>query len=191
MRIILASASPRRKELLEKLSVKYEVIVSDIEEKVEEYSDVQDFVKKLAMQKAKEVQKNTTGDRIIIAADTIVSMNNKILGKPKDKEDAFNMLKTLQSDSCDVITGIYIVKIKNNIEERVYNIAKTCTVILDDMSDDEINEYIQTGEPMDKAGAFAIQGIGGKYIKEITGDYYAIVGLPINTVYRILREIDE
>ena len=188
MDIILASASPRRKELLEQINIKFKIMVSNVDENCVFNGDISEYVKELAFQKANSIKNKVTGNFCIIGSDTVVFFENKILGKPKDKEDAFNMLKKLQNNKCIVSTGLCIIKVEKG-NKKIYKDVSTCEVYLDEMTDEEIDEYINTGEPMDKAGAFAIQGIGGRYIKEIKGDYYAVVGLPINKVYKILRKI--
>ena len=189
MDIILASASPRRKELLNQINIDFEIMVSDVDENITFDGDVSNYVKKLASLKANDISSKLKKDCIIIGSDTVVAFENEILGKPKDKQDAFNMLKKLQNNKCVVATGLSIIKKeKENIEEFID--ASICEVYLDEMTDVEIEEYIFTGEPIDKAGAFAIQGVGGRYIKKIEGDYYAVVGLPINKVYKIISKIN-
>lgn len=189
MDIILASASPRRKELLEQINIKFETIVSDVDENMSFDGNIDKYVKDLASLKANDIKNKVNKDCIIIGSDTVVVFNNNILGKPKNNQDAFNMLKMLQNNKCIVATGLSIIKKENkNIEE--FKESSICEVYIDEMTDEEIKKYILTGEPMDKAGAFAIQGVGGRYINKIDGDYYAVVGLPVNKVYKILNKIN-
>ena len=181
MKLILASGSPRRKELLATLNMPFEVIVSDFDEKIDTRKPLVEEIKRLSYGKACSVFENNK-DVIVIGADTIVTIENKVLGKPKDKEDAKRMLKELSNNVHTVITGVTIIS-----SEKCETFASSNKVYFDDLSNEEIEEYIATLEPMDKAGAYAIQGLGSKFIKKIEGDYYAIVGLPINQIYKKLR----
>lgn len=190
MKIILASASPRRKELLSQINIPFEVIVSNVEEKIELGKTIYEKIEQLAYIKAQDVYENTTDDSIIIGADTVVYFNNQILGKPKDEKDAFDMLNNLQGNTCEVISGVCVIMQKNDKKE-IYKTHDKCIVKIQQMSEDEIHQYIKTGEPLDKAGAFAIQGIGAKYIESIQGDYYSVVGLPVNKLYNILKKCQE
>lgn len=181
MRLVLASASPRRKEILAYLNIPFEVIVSDFEEKIDENKSLEEEIKRLSKGKASAVFKDNK-DALIIGADTIVTINNKILGKPKNKEEAYKMLKLLSGNKHTVITGATLI---NSIKADTF--AVLSDVYFNELSDNEINDYIATGEPMDKAGAYAIQGIGSKFIHKIDGDYYAVMGLPISEIYKRLK----
>lgn len=181
MRLILASGSPRRKEILSYLSIPFEVITSNFEEKIDENKPLEEEIKRLSKEKANTVFKENK-DSIVIGADTIVTIKNKILGKPKNKEEAYQMLKLLSNKKHAVITGVTIIS-----EEKTETFASISNVYFNKLTDKEINNYIATGEPMDKAGAYAIQGIGSKFISKIDGDYYAIMGLPINEIYKRLK----
>ncbi len=181
MKLILASGSPRRKELLALLNIPFEVIVSNFDERIDQDKKLEDEIKRLSFGKAKSVfDKNE--DAVVIGADTIVTIDNKVLGKPKDQEDAKRMLTLLSNNVHTVITGVTIMS-----KDKTETFASSNKVYFDQLTDDEIKEYILTKEPMDKAGAYAIQGIGSKFIKKIEGDYYSIVGLPINQIYQKLR----
>ncbi len=181
MKLILASGSPRRKELLALLNIPFEVVVSNFDEKIDQDKKLEDEIKRLSFGKAKSVfEKNE--DAVVIGADTIVTIDNKVLGKPKDIEDAKRMLTLLSNNVHTVITGVTIIS-----KDKTETFASSSKVYFDQLTDDEIKEYILTKEPMDKAGAYAIQGIGSKFIKKIEGDYYSIVGLPINQIYQKLR----
>lgn len=181
--IILASASPRRREILTNAGIDYIVHPSSFDEKSIEINDINLITKVLSYHKAKDVQKVYPND-IIIASDTIVSINNEILGKPSNKKDAYDMLSKLQGKTHKVITGVCIL-----YKKRKFNFQTISHVTFDTMTNNEINEYIETLEPMDKAGAYAIQGKACKYIKSIKGDYYSIVGLPINKVVKCLNKL--
>lgn len=190
MKIILASKSPRRKELMDMLNLKYEVIVSDADETLEEGLTIEEQAKRLSYIKAKTVFDETTGDRIVIGSDTMVIKNRKIYGKPKDEEDAFRILKELKGTKHQVITGLAILVEKNGeCEEYLdYDITE---VHFKNMTDEEIKNWIATGKAMDKAGAYAIQGEFAVFIEKINGNYWTVVGLPINKVYDILKGINK
>lgn len=187
MKIILASKSPRRKELMDLLGINYEVMVSEAKETLEEGLSLEEQSKKLAYIKAKAIFDKTTGDRAVIGSDTLVVKNGKLLGKPRDKQDAINMLNVLKNDKHQVITSIAILIEKNGKSEEYldYDIAD---VYVSDMSDEEVEEWIDTGNAYDKAGAYAIQLEFTKFIEKIDGNYNTIVGLPINKVYNILKQ---
>ena len=184
MRLILASGSPRRKELLDTLAIPYEVISADIDETIDEDGSLRDEIEALSFKKALAVFEDHR-DVCVIGADTIVTIDGKRLGKPKDENEAFMMLKELSGRTHDVITAVSIISPK--MSETFSSVSM---VTFYEMSDDEIKDYITTKEPLDKAGSYAIQGIGSRYIKGIIGDYYAIMGLPIAEVYhRILKHL--
>ncbi|MCI8410942.1 MAG: septum formation protein Maf [Clostridia bacterium] len=187
-KIILASASPRRKQLLELIGInKYEVIVSDIEEIIDSNLNIEKQVERLSYQKAKEAYNKTQGNRIVIGADTIVEKNNKIYGKPRDKKEAINMLQRFSGSSVNVITAISVLISQEGkeIEKIEHDIAK---VYIKEMSNEEIIKWINSGEALDKAGAFAVQGKFCVHIKKINGNYTTIMGLPTHKLYDILKE---
>ena len=188
MRIILASKSPRRNELLDLLNLEYEIIVSDAEEVLEENLTVQEQAKNLSYIKAKTVFDETSGDRIVIGSDTMVIKDNKIYGKPKDEEDAFRMLKELKNSKHQVITGLAILVEKDGkYQEYIdYDMAE---VYFKDMTDEEIKDWIKTGEALDKAGAYAVQGSFMIFIEKFNGNYATVMGLPIHKVYDIIKNI--
>ena len=187
MKVILASKSPRRKELMDLLGVDYEIMVSEADETLEEGLSLEEQSKKLAYIKAKAVFDKTTGDRVVIGSDTLVVKDGELLGKPKDKQDAINMINAIKNDKHQVITSIAILIQKDgkNAEYLDYDIAD---VYVSDLSDTEIEEWINTGKAYDKAGAYAIQLEFAKFIEKIDGNYNTIVGLPINKVYNILKK---
>lgn len=182
MRVILASKSPRRKQLMDLLNINYEIIVADIDESINEQNDLRKEIENLSYLKAKKVF-NDNQDSLVIGSDTIVVVNDEVLGKPKDEEDAFRMIKLLQNNKHQVITGVTLLSLKG---PETFSVVSD--VYFESMSDEEIREYIKTKEPMDKAGAYAIQGIGAKYISKIDGDYYAIMGFPISEVNKRIKK---
>lgn len=182
-KIILASASPRRKEILEKIGLKFRVVKSDFKEYVDPKLKPHELVKKLSLEKAKVVFKNHK-DSIIIAADTFVECYGKILGKPRNKEDARKMLEFLSGKVHLVITGFTIID-GNNIITK----SKATKVRMRKMDNKEIDAYIQTKEPFDKAGGYAIQGIAKKFIEKIDGDLFNAIGLPLNSLVKELKKI--
>ena len=170
MRIILASASPRRQEILKNMGISFEVITSNVEEKNISCEILENIPTELAKLKANDISKKIQEDKIVIAADTIVIYKGKVLGKPKDEEEAFSMLDMLNGNECDIYTGLCVIAKKEDVEKVYTDLAK-CTVKFKKLSNIEIEKYIPTKEPMDKAGAFAIQGIGAKFIQSIQGDF--------------------
>jgi septum formation protein len=187
MKIVLASASERRQELLSRLIKKFEIIVSDFDEsKVPFKGSIDKYVKDVALGKALDVRGKLNEDAIIISADTIVTLEDTILGKPKDEEDAFKILKSLQGRKHMVYSGIIVINTAKNLIRQE---SLATEVTFSEINDDEILEYIKTGEPLDKAGAYGIQGIGGIFVNEIKGCYYNVVGLPLNKLKFMLEEV--
>ncbi len=179
-KFVLASASPRRKELLEQLGLSFMVCKSSVEEKITK-SDPAQIVMELSEQKAKDVKKDVGPNVAVIGADTIVVFKDQILGKPADREDAYRMLSELQGNTHKVYTGVTICH-----GSRVRSFFESTKVHVYEMSERQIRRYIETGEPMDKAGAYGIQGRFAAYIKGIEGDYNNVVGLPIGRLYQEL-----
>ena len=188
MKIILASKSKRRQELLKMMNIEYEVVISDKDEFQDNNLTPLENCQNISLEKAIDVKSKTKGDRIIISCDTIVVKDNIIYGKPKDYEDAFYMLKKFSNDCHEVLSCLTVIKIKDKKEE-IYTSYDKCLVYIDKMTDEEIKDWIERYNPYDKAGGYAIQEEFGKYITKIEGDYYTIVGLPINKLYNILKEI--
>jgi septum formation protein len=187
MKIVLASASERRQELLGRLVKDFDIIVSDFDEsRVLFDGDVDRYVKDIALGKALNVKEKLSSDAVIISADTIVTLENRILGKPKDQEDAFYMIKQLQGRKHSVYSGMVVINTYANVIKQE---SLATEVTFSKISDDEILEYIKTGEPLDKAGAYGIQGMGGIFVKEIKGCYYNVVGLPLNKLKSMLKEV--
>jgi len=187
MQVILASKSPRRKELMDLLGIKYEIIVSEADETLEPGLTFEEQSKKIGYIKAKAVFNKTQGDRIVIGSDTLVIKGNKLFGKPRDKQDAINMLNELKNDKHQVITSIAILVEKDGeyIEHIDCDISE---VYISEMSDVEIEEWIDTGKAFDKAGAYAIQSKFGVFVDKIEGNYSTVIVFPINKVYKILKQ---
>ena len=183
---VLASASPRRKEILSTLLHDFEIRVSDSEEKPVA-STPEETVKAIAASKGRDVLTKASEKEIIIAADTLVFCDGEILGKPKDKADAKRMIRMISGRTHYVATGVF-VGIKEGGSEKYDVFSEKSEVLVDELSEEEIENYVSTDEPYDKAGAYAIQGLFGKHIKGIKGDYYNIVGFPLNAFYDYCKE---
>ena len=185
MEIILASQSPRRKEILSLLEKPFKIMVSDADETVEEGLPPYFIAESLSLKKAAAVAKNIDTDAIVIGADTIVVADGKILGKPKDAEDASLMLSTLSGKWHEVISGVTVFRTTDAKSESFFVSTK---VKFCELSPAEIADYVATGEPCDKAGAYGIQGLGSKFVEEIQGDYFNVVGLPLSRLYQVLKK---
>lgn len=188
LRVILASGSPRRKELLSKLGIKFEIIVSDADETLNKNLSIEEQAKQLACKKAKSIFENIKGNKIVIGADTMVFKEDIVYGKPKDREDAIKMLNDLQDSMHKVITGLCVL-VENNGEIKEYLDYDISEVYVKSMSSEEIIDWIEIGKPYDKAGGYAIQQEFMKFIEKINGNYENIVGLPISKLYDILKQI--
>lgn len=186
-KIVLASASPRRKEILEQIDINFDIIPSTCDEVITK-NVPKDIVEELAQQKAYEVFKKLDNPDIVIGADTIVVLNDTIMGKPKDEKDAFDMLDKLQANTHIVYTGVCVL-IKENNETTKLVFSEATKVSMYPMTKKQILDYIATKEPMDKAGAYAVQGKSAIYIKKIDGDYNNVVGLPIARLYNEMLEL--
>lgn len=184
--IILASKSPRRKELMQLMPVAFEVFTKEVEERIDEAKSPEENVKLLAEQKAYAVAKDYP-ERWVVGCDTIVVYEGNIMGKPKDEEDAVKMLKSLQGCVHQVYTGVSLRNIQQSIAE---SFTVESFVTMKALSDEEIAWYVKTGEPMDKAGAYGIQGYASNFIDKIEGDYFNIVGLPVSTLYIYLKKYE-
>jgi septum formation protein len=185
-KIILASSSPRRKELLEKLGLRFEVIPSLIDEIPLRDESPEDFALRTSTEKALSVSRSLDSDSVVIGADTIVVIGGEILGKPKDEEEATIMLEKIAGREHGVITGFSIVKPEAEILYRNFVESR---VKIKTLAPCEIEGYIKTGEPMDKAGAYGAQGIGAFMIEEIHGSYTNVVGLPLAQVIDVLTRL--
>lgn len=183
-KIILASKSPRRKQLLELAEIDFDVVSIDTDESYPETLAIEEIPKYIALQKAMAVKEKLANDRIILAADTIVTIDNKIIGKPVDREDAVNILKNLSGKIHKVISGVAIVQQNKKV---IFN--EITEVYFYELADAQIVHYIDKYRPFDKAGAYAIQEwIGAVGINSIKGDYYNVVGLPVSKVVKELQQ---
>ena len=186
MDIILASQSPRRRELLGQMGLKgFKVTSPDVDETVDENLHPSLVVEELSLRKARAVAANADEDDLIIAADTVVALEGTVLGKPVDEGDAFSILSALSGNRHYVYTGITVMQ-----GEKVVTRHEVTTVTFRELDPQEIDNYIATGEPMDKAGAYGIQGLGALFISGIDGDYFNVMGLPIYRLGRVLAEFD-
>ncbi len=185
-KIVLASKSPRRKELLELLGISFFVHPSNAEEKYNKGALPYEIVEQLALAKAKDVSSNYD-DAIIIGTDTIVVYEGSILGKPKNKIEAFDMLKQLQGHTHQVFSGLALIDSATGKSIVSHRVTK---VHMYPLTDSQINFYINTEEPLDKAGSYGIQGIGSLFIEKIEGDYFNVVGLPLSLLRELLMSID-
>ena len=199
--LVLASASPRRQELLRNAGIPFTVQPANVDETPLPREAARDCAERLAREKAVAVWRGRSQD-LVLGADTVVVVGEKILGKPVDAEDAARMLRMLSGKEHRVITGVCLVSQgardqglglsneKMEIENcEVRTASETTLVTMSELSEEEIREYVATGEPMDKAGAYAIQGMASRWIPRIEGDYGNVVGLPVALVYRMLRAI--
>jgi len=195
--LVLASASPRRQDLLQSAGVSFVVQPADVDETPLPKETARECAERLATEKALAVWQKRPED-LVLGADTVVVVDNVILGKPVDAEDAAWMLRMLSGRVHQVITGVCFAGVRGQglgarktklIEDtEIRTASETTLVTVSAISDQEIRDYVATGEPMDKAGAYAIQGIASRWIPRIEGDYSNVVGLPVALVYRMLRE---
>jgi septum formation protein len=183
-KLILASSSPRRFELLKQIGLDFEVYPADINETIVPGLLATEFVQNLSLEKASYTAKKLKGDFIVIGADTVV-MKNVILGKPDDEQQAFEMLKSLSGNWHEVLTGITVYDVGSSKYISNYEITR---VKMKNFSKETINSYIKTGEPFDKAGAYGIQGIGALLVEKIEGCYFNVVGLPLSKLSSMLEE---
>lgn len=191
MKIILASASPRRKELLKQIGMSFKTMPSIKEEKITKNTP-EEIVEELSYQKAVDIcgqlGDSMKEDFVVIGADTIVSIWGEIMGKPADKEDACEMLSKLQGKSHQVYTGVTLAWKYKDTPAMFHTFHECSDVTVYPMTEEEIRSYVNSGEPMDKAGAYAVQGKFAAYIQGICGDYNNIVGLPIGRVYQEMKQ---
>ena len=193
--IVLASGSPRRKELLKQVGLSFEICPAKGEE-VMKGENPEEIVKELATQKAFEVYRRYVEEgciekekKVFIGADTVVAYEGQILGKPMDEADAYEMIEMLQGRKHQVHTGVCVIVAEEKKEAVIESFASTTQVEVYPMSKADILDYIETGEPMDKAGAYGIQGYFAQYIKGIEGDYANVVGLPVGRLCKLLRDL--
>jgi septum formation protein len=185
--IILASASERRAELLTKITSNFKIKASEFQESDIPFSgSCGDYVMALARGKAMDITSSVKKPAAIIGCDTVVYFNGKVLGKPQDSAQAFQMLSDLSGNTHEVYTGVAVI----NTETQEISTDYVCTEVkFSKLSEEEINNYIETGEPFDKAGAYGIQGAASLFVEQVKGCYYNVVGLPVNKLYFMLREM--
>ena len=183
-RIILASASPRRKQLLEQVGLKFDIEVSDFHEVLDNTIPPHDLAKQLSIGKAQTVAKNHT-DALIISADTIVILDGQVLGKPQNDDDARRILHMLSGKPHTVITGFTILEVSSG---KIYTDSIATTVYFKTLTPEQINAYVATGYSLDKAGGYGIQEKESNFVERIDGDYWNVVGLPIDAVVKALRK---
>ena len=183
MEIYLASKSPRRKELLERMGLEFTVRAVNTNETMDPFRHPSDEVARVSLEKAKAVQPHCMPDDIIISADTIVVCDSLVMGKPHSESEAFSMLRRLSGRDHQVMSGLTVLH-----GDDCENLTVTTTLRMRTLSDEEIRAYIATGEPMDKAGAYAIQGLAAMFVIGLDGDYYNVMGLPVCPLAMILRK---
>ena len=193
--IILASASPRRRDLLAQIGITPEIIPSSVEEHITK-SLPQDIVLELSSQKCRDVASSQSaagqpGDTVVIGADTIVTLDGRILGKPADADDAASMLRSLRGRTHAVYTGVTAILLRDGQPVREESFSEETFVSVAPMSELEIREYVRSGEPLDKAGAYGIQGLFAKFITGIRGDYFNVVGLPVCHLWQVMRDLTD
>ncbi len=184
-KVVLASQSPRRRELLGGLIPEFDIIVDTTDEVADPDMTPEELVRSLALQKAENVAKMADGAALVIGADTVVCIDGKVLGKPKDEAEAGEMLKMLSGREHHVCTGFAVID--NATGKTVCDFERT-VVKFKPLTDEEIEKYIKSGEPMDKAGAYGIQGVGALFVEGIKGDYFNVVGLPLCALFKSLKK---
>ncbi len=184
MHLILASASARRQELLRSAGFEFEVSPSKVTESVQPGEGAEDYARRVAREKALEVAASSSTDTLVLAADTVVDSNGQLLGKPVSPDDASRMLRQLSGHAHRVVTGVCLVHAPNRIEALDH---ETTFVTFRKLDEDEISEYVRSGEPFGKAGAYAIQGLASKFVTRISGCYFNVVGLPVALIYDLLK----
>ena len=187
MRIILASSSQRRQELMKLLDVPFEVMIKSVDETFDINQNIYEQSMEISKRKAMAIYQDIKEDVIVIGSDTVVIYNNKIYGKPKDYNDAFRMIKEFSNNTHEVLSSLCLL-VRKDGKEYVELTYDKCDVTIDEMSDDEIREWIESNDVYSKAGAYAIQEGFGKYIKSVSGDYFSIVGFPIHKLYNLLKK---
>lgn len=189
-KVVLASASPRRQELLRAAGISFQAIPSDINEVMKPKETPEGFVCRMAVEKAEDVAARRPREtRLIVGADTVVVLNHKVLGKPASVAQATGMLRRLAGRIHAVLTGLCVLEPRGPLGRRRRRVELVRTrVQFARLTEEEILDYVATGEPMDKAGAYAIQGRGSRFVKRIDGSYFNVVGLPVPTLYRMLKQ---
>lgn len=182
MELILASKSQRRRELFQLIGLDFSVICSDADENVD-FTSPEEFVEKLSLRKAQAVKQGRS-NCCVVGSDTIVWLDNKVIGKPKDAEDAFRILKSLSGRTHTVYTGVAVLT-----DDSTEVCHDTTKVTFEELSDEDIRAYIASGEPMDKAGAYGIQGPAAVFVKHVEGCYFTIIGMPMHKLHKMLMKV--
>lgn len=180
-KLILASSSPRRRDLLRQVGIDFIIRTADVDESLVTTNDPKERVRQLAIIKGENVAAEK--DEVILAADTIVAYKNEIFNKPKNEEEAFTMIHRLSGNTHDVYTGVYI---RSN--DKIVTFVEHTLVEFWPLKEEEIRRYVRTKEPYDKAGGYGIQSVGALFVKQTIGDYYSVVGLPLSRVARELKQ---
>jgi len=186
MRLILASSSPRRRQLLRNAGFDFDVQASNIMEKIHPGEPAEEFARRAAREKAVQVAASSPHGSLVLGADTVVVIDGETLGKPADLDDAARMLRLLSGRTHQVHTGICLVRAPDKIQALVH---ATTLVTFRELDEEEIRDYLKSGEPMDKAGAYAVQGLASKFVTRISGCYSNVVGLPVALVYETLKPL--
>ncbi|MBP5343184.1 septum formation protein Maf [bacterium] len=182
MDIILASKSKRRIEMMEEMGFPFRVVESHIAEFIDSYSSNGEIVEKLAVKKAEDVFKDNP-DSLVLGFDTLVFLDNEVLGKPRDENECIEMIKKLRNRTHEVITGACFID-----KNKKISFYSSCEVTFSDIDIEDIVNYSKTSEPYDKAGAYAIQGYIGRFIEKVNGDFFSVIGMPKQKVYAFLRD---
>lgn len=186
--LILASASPRRSEIMKLVGIDFTVMPSDFDESTIKLDNPKDFVETLAFKKAESIACLQEDDVYILGADTTVVIEGEMLGKPHDTETSVRYLRMIQGKQHTVYTGVSLIRTR---DQKTITKSMATQVLMDSMTEDDIAFYVSTKEPFDKAGGYGIQGVGSRFVKEIKGDYFNVVGLPINLVTHMFKEMGE
>jgi septum formation protein len=186
MRLILASASPRRRDLLRNAGIDFEVQPSQIVEEIQPGELPEEFARRAARDKAMQIAASAPSGVLVLGADTVVVVDGQTLGKPSDPQDATRMLRLLSGRTHQVHTGICLVRAPDSVEALKH---ETTLVTFRELDEEEIRQYVESGEPWDKAGGYAIQGLASKFVKGISGCYSNVVGLPVALLYEVLKPL--
>ncbi len=186
MKLILASSSPRRAEILRNAGIAFDVAAIEVDESRRPGESPVEYVQRLAASKARAALKFASGAAVVIGCDTVVVVDGSVLGKPASADEARQALRLLSGRSHDVLTGLAVIRLPDGVDRIV---EETTRVTFASLSGEEIEDYISTGEPFGKAGAYAIQGRAGKFVNRVEGDYCNVIGLPLPRLYAILREL--
>ena len=185
MSIVLASKSPRRRELLELLGLSFTVCTADIDETIDTAKPIAEEISRLSREKAQAVASLLKDNDVIISADTVVVLGNTVMGKPADSAEARQMLLALSDNTHSVITAVTVMR-----GDKIRTEAVTTKIVFRRLTEQEIDAYVATKSPLDKAGAYGIQEKAAAFVKEIRGDYFSVVGLPVCTLVELLRDFD-